>query len=368
VILFAKLFRRTALAFAAAACMSAASLLAASAAAAEETMREVNFVVVNNIFGTPVYVAAENGFWASRGLNVKLRIMSSGRQVTQALQAGEAQLGHAAISTTIAAARASGNLLKGVMPYYNAADYVGKAGGRAIIGRKDRGIDPADPNSFIGKTVAILTGSTNEVYMKEWLRQKGVDQSKIKFVSVPVEDMPITLRQGLVDAVASWEPYSAQIVRELGANAAVVSRGDAGIISDVVGAVANQAWIEKNAASVVEFATGLAEAAQLVRKNPDEAAQILTRYLDGVNVKDAAEAVRLGNWDPRISVCTSAGLLRTGNDMVKAGLIKMDKPFVATDFYDPAILDQVQKNHPEFFDDLPPLPKTLAECKGQLAQ
>jgi ABC-type nitrate/sulfonate/bicarbonate transport system substrate-binding protein len=368
VILFAKLFRPTTRAFAAA-CISAACLLSASwPAAAEETMREVNFFVVNNIFGTPVYVAAENGLWASRGLNVKLRIMSSGRQVTQALQAGEAQLGHAAISTTIAAARASGNLLKGVMPYYNAADYVGKAGGRAIIGRKDRGIDPANPNSFLGKTVAILTGSTNEVYMKEWLRQKGVDQSRIKFVSVPIEDMPITLRQGLVDAVASWEPYSAQIVRELGDNAAVVSRGDAGIISDVVGAVANQAWIANNAASVEEFATGLAEAAQLVRKNPDEAALILTRYLDGVNLKDAAEAVRLGNWDPRISICTSAGLVRTGNDMIKAGLIKMDKPFAATDFYDSAILDQVQKNHPEFFDDLPPLPKTLAECKGQLAQ
>jgi ABC-type nitrate/sulfonate/bicarbonate transport system substrate-binding protein len=364
VILFARLFGITTVAFAAAVCMSVASL---PAAAAEQAMREVNFFVVNSIFGTPVYVAAENGLWASRGLNVKLRIMSSGRQVTQALQAGEAQLGHAAISTTTAAARASGNLLKGVVPYYNAAEYVGKAGGRAIIGRKDRGIDPANPNSFVGKTVAILTGSTNEVYMKEWLRQKGVDQSKIKFVSVPIEDMPITLRQGLVDAVASWEPYSAQIVRELGSNAAIVSRGEAGIISDVVGAVANETWIEKNAASVEEFATGLAEASQIVRKNPDEAAAILTRYLDGVNVKDAAEAVRLGNWDPRISICTSAGLVKTGNDMIKAGLIKMDKPFVATDFYDPAVLDQVQKDHPEFFDDLPPLPRTLADCKGQLA-
>jgi ABC-type nitrate/sulfonate/bicarbonate transport system substrate-binding protein len=364
VIQCAELFRLAKAAFAAAA---VATTALAMPAAAEEPMREINFFVVSSIFGTPVYVAAENGLWASRGLNVKLRIMSSGRQVTQALQAGEAQLGHAAISTTTAAARASGNLLKGVVPYYNAADYVGKAGGRAIIGRRDRGIDPANPNSFLGKTVAILTGSTNEVYMKEWLRQKGVDQSKIKFVSVPIEDMPITLRQGLVDAVASWEPYSAQIVRELGPNAAIVSRGEAGIISDVVGAVANQSWIENNAASVEEFATGLAEAAQMVRQNPDEAASILTRYLDGVNPGDAAEAVRLGNWDPRISICTSAGLVKTGNDMVKAGLIKMDKPFVATDFYAPAILDQVQKTHPEFFDDLPPLPKTLAECKGQLA-
>ena len=340
--------------------------LTATVARAED-MRQVTFFVVNNIFGTPAYVAAENGYWATRGLDVKLRITSSGRQVTQALQAGEAQLGHVAFSTTVPAARAAGNLLTGVMPYYNAAEYVGKAGGRAIIGRKDRGIDPANPKSFEGKTVAILTGSTNEVYCKEWMRQKGIDQSKVKFVSVPVEDMPITLRQGLVDAVAVWEPYTAQIVRELGPNAAVASRADAGVISDVVGAVANETWIKTHYEEVDEFAVGLAEAAQFVRKNPDEAAEILTRYLDGVNVKDAAEAVRFGNWDPRISICTSQGMVQTGNDMTKAGLIKMARPFQATDFFDPAVLTRVEKEHPEFFDDLPEVPKTVAECKGQLA-
>jgi NitT/TauT family transport system substrate-binding protein len=357
-----KLLGTTIAAFAATALISALPL----PAAAEQPMQELNFFVVNNIFGTPVYVAAENGLWASRGLDVKLRIMSSGRQVTQALQAGEAQLGHAALATSTAAARASGNLLKGVMPYYNAADYVGKAGGRAIIGRKDRGIDAGNPNSFLGKTVAILTGSTNEVYAKAWLRQNGVDQTGIKFVSVPVEDMPITLRQGLVDAVASWEPYTAQMVRELGANAVVVSRGDAGLISDVVGAIASDSWLVKNRALVEAFATGLAEAAQLVRKNPDEAAAILTRYLDGVKREDAAEAIRLSNWDPRVSLCTTTGLVQTGNDMIKAGLIKTDKPFVASDFIDTAVLDKVQHDHPEFFDDLPPLPNTLGECKGQL--
>src|SRR5258708_9502840 len=157
------------------------------------------------------------------------------------------------------------------------------------------------------------------------------------------------------------------MVRELGPNAAIVSRGDAGIISDVVGAVANETWLQKNPASVEEFATGLAEASQIVRKNPDEAAAILTRYLDGVNIKDAAEAVRLGNWDPRISICPAAGLVQTGNDMIKAGLSTMNKPFVATDLYDPTVLDKVQKDHPESVDDLPPVPKTLAECKGQLA-
>src|SRR5438093_6327986 len=113
-----------------------------------QAMTEVTFIVVNNLFSTPAFVAVENGYWTKQGLNVKIKLTSSGRQVTQSLQAGEAQFGHAALSTTTASARASGNLLKGVIPYYNAAEYVAKAGGRALVGRKDRGIDAADPKSM----------------------------------------------------------------------------------------------------------------------------------------------------------------------------------------------------------------------------
>src|SRR4029077_20516254 len=124
-----------------------------------------------------------------------------------------------------------------VIAYYNAADYIAKAGGRAIIGRKDRGIDAGNPKSMEGKKIAHLTGSTNEVYLREWFKKHKLDISKSQLVSVPVENMPITINQGLVDAVATWEPYTAQAVRELGANAVVVSRGEAGLIADAIGAV-----------------------------------------------------------------------------------------------------------------------------------
>ena len=344
-----------------------AAALAAPSIGRAQAMQKVNYFVVNNLFGTPTYVASENGYWAQRGLDVKLRITSSGREVVQALQAGEAQLGHVAFSTTLPAARASGNLLKGVIPYYNAADYVGKAGAIGVIGRKDRGIVAGDPTSLYGKTLAMLTGSICEVYAREWIRKNKLDASKIKLVSVPVENMPVTITQGLVDAVCPWEPYVAQAVRQLGSNCAVLSRGEAGVISTVLGAGANEAWIAKNEDSIKAFVEGLAESAQFIRTNPREAAEILTRYLDGVNVEDATEGLKYGDWDTRVSACTAAGMLATGNNMIATGLIKMPRPFVAEDFYNPAVLDRVQKEHPEFFADLPKLPADLGACKGPLA-
>jgi NitT/TauT family transport system substrate-binding protein len=331
-----------------------------------QTAEQVTFIVVNNLFSTPAYVAVENGYWAKQGLNVNVKLTSSGRAVVQAVQAGDAQFGHAALSTTIASARASGNLLKGVIAYYNAADHIAKAGGRAIIGRKDRGIDAANPKSMEGKKIAHLTGSTNEVYLREWFRKNKLDITKSQLVSVPIENMPITITQGLVDAIAPWEPYTAQAIRELGPNAVVVSRGAAGLVADTIGVVANEDWIKKNYDFIEKFATGIAEATLFVRKNPKQSAEIATRFLDGLDIADATEGIKWLDWDPRVSVCTIEGLVRTGNEMIQTGLLKKDKPFARDDFYDDTVFKRVLDKHPEFFADLAPLPKTLAECKGQL--
>ena len=330
-------------------------------------MTEVTFIVVNNLFSTPAFVAVENGYWTKQGLNVKIKLTSSGRQVTQSLQAGEAQFGHAALSTTTASARASGNMLKGVMPYYNASDHIAKAGGRAIIARKDRGIDPGNPKSMEGKKIGYLKGSTNDVYLRAWFKREKLDITKSELVNVPVENMPITLVQGQVDAVVPWEPYTAQAVRELGTNAAIVSRGEASLVTDIIGVVAHENWIGKNFDLLEKFSIGIAQAAQFIRQDPKAAAEIDTRYLDGLNVADAIEGLKFLQWDPRISVCTSWGLVQTGNDMIKDGLIKMSRPFTAEDFYDDTVLKRVMEKHSQFFSDLPPLPKTLEECKGKLS-
>jgi len=342
-----------------------AVLGAAFGDAAHAQMKEVNFIVVNNLFSTPAFVAAENGYWEKQGLNVKIKLTASGSQVTRALQAGEAQFGHAALSTTIASARASGNMLTGVMPYFNAAEYIA-LGGRAIIGRKDRGIDAANPKSMEGKKIGYLRGSTNDVYMRQWFKKNKLDVTKSTLINLPVADMPISITQGVVDAVVPWEPYSAQAIRELGANAVVVSRSEEGLVSDVIGVVANQDWIKSNYDLLEKFSVGVAQAAQFIRQNPRKAAEIDTRYIDGMNVDDAVEGFKQLHWDPRMSVCTVAGTVAAGNEMLKDGLIKQDKPFVPADFIDMTVLDRVQQKHPELFADLPALPKTVAECKGQL--
>lgn len=349
-----------------------ASGLAGAAAPAQQRAaesaapRDMTFVAVNNVFAVPAFVAVESGFWEKRGLNVRIKLVTSGREVTESLQAGAAQLGHASFSTTTASARASGNMLKGVIPYYNDARYIAAASGRAIIGRADRGIVADDAKSLIGKKVAYLSGSTQDVYLRAYLARNGVDIAKLQIVSVPVPDMPITLTQGLADATVPWEPYTSQTIRELGPNAVVVSRGATGLLTDLIGVVANEKYIDEHQDLLASVALGLAEATQAVRRDPQRAAEIATWYLDGLVLEDAVEAIRHLSWDTRISLCTDIGLVETGNGMARDGLIKLAQPFVADDFRDMRVLDKIVKEHPELFSDLPPLPQWRADCKGEL--
>jgi len=343
----------------------ALALLAASAPAFAQKMQDVNVYVVKNLLASPHFVALENGYWAEQGLNVQIKMTSGGRMVVQALQAGDAQFGHVAISGTLAIARAGGDKLIGIIPYYNASDYMGKASAYSIVGRKDRGIDPANPASMLGKKLGFTAG-TDEYYMKQWFRRNKLDIGKVQLVSVLVEDMPVTLSQGLVDAAVSWEPYASQTIRELGANAAVVSRGEAGLISDNVGLVGNEAWVAANPGIVEKLAIGLIQATRFIRENQKETAEIVGRYLDGLNEADALEALKHLSWDPRISVCAIEGSIRTGNGLAKSGQIKMDRPFTAADFYNRTVYDRIITTRPELFEGLPPLPTRMEDCKGQL--
>ncbi|WP_164730659.1 ABC transporter substrate-binding protein [Pelagibacterium montanilacus] len=346
------------------AAVSGLALAMAGGAAMAQDFEEVTFVLGNNLFSTPAFVAIENGYWADRGLNVQLRLVASGREITQALNAGEAELGGANMGTTTASARASGNMLKGVIPYYNDANFIAVAGGRGIVGRVDSGITE-DPQSFVGKTVGSLNGSTQEVYLRQFLAEGGVAYEDVEVINVPVPDMPISLSQGLVDATVPWEPYLSQSLRELGDNGVAVSRGAAGFVADVIGVLANEDYIAENQDMLELFALGMMEATQFVRENPDQAAEIATYYLDGLNLDDASEGISFMSWDPRISICTEEGLVQTGNEMIADGLINAEE-FEAGDFSDRAVLDLVMEENAEFISDLDALPTDLSECQGAL--
>ncbi len=51
----------------------------------------ITLATVNNMNHVPQFVAVEKGFYVKHGVDVKLKVLNSGAEVTRALQAGEAR-------------------------------------------------------------------------------------------------------------------------------------------------------------------------------------------------------------------------------------------------------------------------------------
>src|SRR5262249_45699125 len=122
---------------------------------------------VSNLMHADEYVAAQEGFYAENGLNVKIKIFESGSDVTKAMQAGTVRFGSAS-TTAVPSARAAGVPLKLLVGGMNDATSSLYDGPLAIVGRADRGIT-TKASSLKGKRIGVLTGSTTEQYLQAYL-------------------------------------------------------------------------------------------------------------------------------------------------------------------------------------------------------
>jgi len=326
------------------------------AASGSGRFENVTLATVGNMMHLPEYVAVEKGIWPKHGLNVKLQILSSGADVNKAMQSGNAEFGSAS-TTSVPAARAAGLPQKLVAPGMNDATSPTYAGPLGIVGRADRGIKPDDPSSLVGKKVAVHEGSTNHEYLLLYLEENGIDPKDVEIVPIEAQDQPVSFDQGDVDAASDWEPFVTQMTMEQGDNAVLLSMNDP-LLGYTIGVGATDEVIEREADVMEKFSRGIAEASYWIRQNPEEAAEIATNFIDGLQTEYAVEAMPNLAFDPRISACTEESFEVAAKGLAAKGEIDSAPP--GPEMMDATIMEKVEKDHPEWFEDLPPIP---GECK-----
>lgn len=344
-----------------AASLVAGSMLALAAGAATakpaSAFQDVRIGVVSDTATTPLFVAMEKGYFFKQGLNGKLQIFSSGSDMNKALAAGNIDLATAS-TTSIPSSRSAGLLTKLVSNGQGDATTAKWDGALGIIGSKKQGIQPKDANSLKGKKVGYLAGSTGEAYLRAFLSKHNMTMKDIDPISLPVPDHPVSLKQGDIAASVGWEPFLSKEARELGNDAVVVSRGD-GLLGYLIGAAGTDESIAKHPELMQKFVNALAQGAYFTRQHPQQAAEIYTHFVSGVNVLDAAEAIKNHlSFDPRLSLCSAEALHATAERMFKSGQIKKEIP--TKDMYTTQFIDHTEKTHPKWFSDLPKIP---AECQ-----
>jgi ABC-type nitrate/sulfonate/bicarbonate transport system substrate-binding protein len=324
-----------------------------SAAAAEQGMPALDVVIGNNFGHLPMFVGVDKGFFKKHGVDVRLKVVNTGTDMVNAMQKREVQIGDMSV-TTFLKARHAGEPFRVIGIIMNDATRDNADEPLAIVARKGSGIRPGAIEDLKGKRVGLAQAQTSDEYFKMVLSRRGMkyEDVAISNIMAPPALAP-ALAEGKVDAVVSWEPYNTFVLERV-PDSYIVLRGG-GHLSYIMVATTHDPTIQTNPQVVRNFVAGLAAASQYTRKNRNEAVEIFAKWVPGVDLGVAKKAIQHISYDPRVSPPVMKAFEAAEDDILKntlkgASRLKIPDQFAAT------FLNEVQKAHPEYFSDLPPLP------------
>ena len=246
------------------------ALAAASAAAALPSRAQSNPKIV---FGytavtdfASVFVAAEEGYFKKRNLDVELKFIPLNSTIPAALQSDSLQIGGPTPSVFLQAV--DGGL-----------DLVLVAGGGltsktitgfGLVARAGSGIK--GPQDCVGKKIGVPgLGAFLHVTFRAWLKDSGVDYRKVNFVEAAFPQHADLLRGGSVDAVVSADPFMSRITESGAGYVASYYSTFLPENNQTIVHAAKREWVAKNPAAARAFREALVEAAAFMQQPKNDA-------------------------------------------------------------------------------------------------
>jgi ABC-type nitrate/sulfonate/bicarbonate transport system substrate-binding protein len=313
---------------------------------------KLNVVIANNFGHLPMFVGAERGFFKTQGVDASFRVVDTGTDMVNALHNGEAQVGDMSTTTYLKAVHA-GNPFQVIGLIMNDATDDHCDTPLAIVTKKGRGIDVGKIGDLKGKTVGLARGQTSDEYFKMVLRRAGVKYDDITIENIWSQfGLAPALKDGKVDAIVTWEPYVTQALTQVPESYLVIRGGQH--MSYVMVAVAHGPTVDTKPVVINSIAAGLAQSSHFTRNNRDEAVEIFAKWVPGTDVAIGKKAVKHISFDPRMSPKVLRAF-ENAEDEVLTNTLKGAPRLNVPSLFRPQFMEAVQKEHPEYFADLPPL-------------
>lgn len=305
----------------------------------------------------PAYVGIAKGIFEKHGLNIQILRVASGFEGLTAVQSGSAHVADA-VMAVVAQAAAQGVSVKAVfMANGDATGKVATDDYFAIVTRKSTGIREGRLEDLKGKKIGLPRGTIAHQYFYYAFQAKGLDPSKdVTIQHLSPVDLPSALQSGSVDAIAVWEPIPLQAL-DMMSDAFAVYRGG-NHIQYLFQRWMSPKYIASSPDAVKNFIAAFAEAAQYTRMHSDETTDILLAGdFKGMNRATVRKSLSFLTFDMRVSKATIKAAQQGFDFAVAVGALKQAPKF--EEMTDLKIFNQVFKEHPELFKDLPPIPDAL---------
>jgi NitT/TauT family transport system substrate-binding protein len=246
-------------------------LVAASAPLRASALATVK-VATLPIDGTALpYYAKDLGYFQDAGIDLTIQNISNGAAIASAVLSNSVDIGSSELTALAAAYK------RGLPVVIIAAGGVHVTGGLStqLMVRKDSPLKTASDLS--GKVIGVTGLANIAQYAPElWIDKNGGKSSTVKFLEVPLPELPSALQAGRVDAAWLTEPFihnSAEFTRTF------ATCFDAVAPRWVLGAFfTSRAWASANRDLVNGFRTSIGKAAVWANANQDKSAVVLAKY------------------------------------------------------------------------------------------
>jgi NitT/TauT family transport system substrate-binding protein len=216
----------------------------------------------------PLYVAQQRGLFADEGLDVTMSDCIGGARCLRVLLEDKADIATSAESSVVQQAFQHADVAI-VATMVHANDNI------KLIARKGSGV--ARSEQLEGRRVGVIVGSAAQYALELHLLSVGVDPRRVTMVPLQPEDTVAALRDGRIDAVTVWAPYS--YVALHGADAVGVRLPLAGGYIETYNLVGRQPLFTHRDDAVARLLRAVDRAAQFIQAHPAEAQAILRERL-----------------------------------------------------------------------------------------
>nr|VFK37046.1 MAG: NitT/TauT family transport system substrate-binding protein [Candidatus Kentron sp. SD]VFK43119.1 MAG: NitT/TauT family transport system substrate-binding protein [Candidatus Kentron sp. SD] len=260
----------------------------------------------------PLYLAIEKGIFARKNMEVELIALPGGPKILEALIAGEVDVGFSNVASVILA-RNNGI---GMLPIAGGALETEANRDHAILVKRDSSISSAA--DLRGRKIAINSRQNiDHLMMRAYLDKYALTEDDVALVEIPFPRMNAALEGGLVDAIATVEPFATLGVREYNREILTYNYLEVRDRTLVTTFAAMKGNVSRDPALYERFARAIREASEIANRDPVASRSVLPEY---TRITPAlAEIVGLPYFSPSPD---EANMARTEEMMIRHGFIR----------------------------------------------
>ncbi len=240
----------------------------------------------------PIMVGIEKGIYAAHGLNIKPLFYESGVDMLQGQMGGQQEVSAFGTAPTLTAySKGYDIVIFGMMSHYANTHNFEPA---TVIAGPKAGVGVGEIQKLKGKKIGLTLGTAMEQQLQGLLTVAGLKMDDVTPINMAGAPSVTALKTGAVDAIVVTNPQAAIALEQVDNSVpVVVGAGPCTACYDPGFLLTSRDVLEAKKDQLEKFYLATTEAMKYTREHVDEAAEITSRWTEGVDIPDTEEDHRL---------------------------------------------------------------------------